>query len=59
LSFTNDRKAREEIEKVIESFKPDLIHTHTFKAGFLVRLRKRDIPVIHSFHGHHLYDPEF
>jgi len=59
LSFSQDRKARKEIERVIESFKPDLIHTHTFKAGFLVRLRRRDIPVIHSFHGHHLYDPEF
>ena len=59
LSFTQDRKARKEIERVIESFKPDLIHTHTFKAGFLVRLRRREIPVIHSFHGHHLYDPEF
>jgi glycosyltransferase involved in cell wall biosynthesis len=59
LSFSQDRKARKEIERVIESFKPDLIHTHTFKAGFLVRLRRREIPVIHSFHGHHLYDPEF
>jgi len=59
LSFAKDRKARKEIERVIESFKPDLIHTHTFKAGFLVRLRRREIPVIHSFHGHHLYDPEF
>ena len=59
LRFSQDRKARKEIERAIESFKPDLIHTHTFKAGFLVRLKKRDIPVIHSFHGHHLYDPEF
>ncbi|NBQ01596.1 MAG: hypothetical protein EBU45_06190, partial [Actinobacteria bacterium] len=59
LSFSQDRSARIEIERVIESFKPDLIHTHTFKAGFLVRLKRRDIPVIHSFHGHHLYDPEF
>jgi glycosyltransferase involved in cell wall biosynthesis len=59
LSYVKDKKARKEIESVIESFKPDLIHTHTFKAGFLVRLRKRKIPLIHSFHGHHLYDPEF
>jgi glycosyltransferase involved in cell wall biosynthesis len=59
LSFSQDRKVRKEIERVIESFKPDLIHTHTFKAGFLVRLRRREIPLIHSFHGHHLYDPEF
>ncbi len=59
LSFSQDRRARREIERVIESFKPDLIHTHTFKAGFLVRLKRRKTPVIHSFHGHHLYDPEF
>ena len=47
LSFSQDRKARKEIERVIESFKPDLIHTHTFKAGFLVRLRRRDLSLIH------------
>ena len=59
LNFSDDRKARKEIEAAIAAFKPDLVHTHTFKAGFLVRMRKRDIPVVHSFHGHHLYDPEF
>jgi glycosyltransferase involved in cell wall biosynthesis len=59
LSFGKDRRAKTKIEDAIAKFKPDLIHTHTFKAGFLVRLTKRDIPVIHSFHGHHLYDPEF
>lgn len=59
LHFRSDRRARREIERVIENYEPDLIHTHTFKAGFLVRLKKRRIPVIHSFHGHHLYDPEF
>ena len=59
LSLTKDLKARSEIEEAINDFKPDLIHTHTFKAGFLVRIGKRQIPVIHSFHGHHLYDPEF
>jgi len=59
LSFSDDRRARAEIEAAIAAFKPDLVHTHTFKAGFLVRMRKRDVPVVHSFHGHHLYDPEF
>ena len=59
LSLTKDFKARSEIEAAITEFKPDLIHTHTFKAGFLLRIGKRQIPVIHSFHGHHLYDPEF
>ena len=59
LNFKRDRTARAEIENQIGEFKPDIIHTHTFKAGFLVRLSKRETPVIHSFHGHHLYDPEF
>jgi glycosyltransferase involved in cell wall biosynthesis len=59
LNFSKDRRAKTEIEDAIAKFRPHLIHTHTFKAGFLVRLTKRDIPVIHSFHGHHLYDPEF
>lgn len=59
LNFNLDRSARSAIEQEIERFKPDIIHTHTFKAGFLVRLKTRKTPVIHSFHGHHLYDPEF
>jgi glycosyltransferase involved in cell wall biosynthesis len=59
ISYSEDRVARKEIEKIIEEFKPDLIHTHTFKAGALVRSVKRGVPVVHTFHGHHLYDPEF
>ena len=59
LNVRLDRKARAEIEEQIREFKPDIIHTHTFKAGFLVRQGRRETPVIHSFHGHHLYDPEF
>ena len=59
ISFTADRAARKEIEKIIGEFKPDLIHTHTFKAGALVRSVNRSVPVVHTFHGHHLYDPEF
>jgi glycosyltransferase involved in cell wall biosynthesis len=59
LSFGDDRKAQREIEAAIEAYAPDVIHTHTFKAGFLVRMKKLSTPVVHSFHGHHLYDPEF
>ena len=54
-----DRKAKVSLEKIIEEFQPDLIHSHTFKAGVLVRIKKRKVPVVHTFHGHHLYDPEF
>ena len=59
ISLSADRLARKEIEKIIQEFKPDLIHTHTFKAGALLRRAKRVVPMVHTFHGHHLYDPEF
>ncbi len=59
LNFANDRAAKRELDAIIKSFKPDLIHCHTFKAGLLVRLGKKSVPVVHTFHGHHLYDPEF
>mgnify|MGYP003333530657 FL=1 len=59
ISYSADRAARKEIEKIIGEFKPDLIHTHTFKAGALVRSVRKGVAVVHTFHGHHLYDPEF
>ena len=59
ISPLKDLKASGNLKKVIEEFNPDLIHTHTFKAGLLIRARKFDVPIVHSFHGHHLYDPEF
>lgn len=59
ISFARDFWARRNLVKLIEAYKPDLIHTHTFKAGFLVRSIRMEIPVVHTFHGHHLYDPEF
>ena len=59
ISFSDDRLALAELDQIIEEFKPDLIHSHTFKAGLLVRMRTRNVPIVHSFHGHHLYDPEF
>ena len=59
ISFLGDFRAYRELNKVVREFGPDIIHTHTFKAGFLIRLKKQPIPVVHTFHGHHLYDPEF
>lgn len=58
ISPFNDYQARREIKKIIESFKPDLIYSHTFKAGFLVRSHKNHVPVVHAFHGHLLTEPE-
>ena len=54
-----DHFARKQLEKIIAEVKPDIIHTHTFKAGYVTRMKKQSIPVVHTFHGHLLDDPEF
>ena len=54
-----DHLARKQLEKIIKEVKPDIIHTHTFKAGYITRMKKQSIPVVHTFHGHLLDDPEF
>jgi glycosyltransferase involved in cell wall biosynthesis len=54
-----DHLARKQLDKIIQEVKPDIIHTHTFKAGYVIRMKKQSIPVIHTFHGHLLDDPEF
>ena len=54
-----DHLAQRQLQAVIKEFKPDIIPTHTFTAGFTVRARKQSVPVIHTFHGHLLDDPEF
>jgi glycosyltransferase involved in cell wall biosynthesis len=59
ISLVKDFKSKDKLIRIVEDFNPDLIHTHTFKAGLLVRSLKMSIPVVHTFHGHHLYDPEF
>ena len=59
ISPLKDFRARTKIKGIIDEFSPDLIHTHTFKAGLLVRTIKTSIPLIHTFHGHHLYDPDY
>jgi glycosyltransferase involved in cell wall biosynthesis len=54
-----DHLARKQLDKIVAEVKPDIIHTHTFKAGYVVRMKKQSVPVIHTFHGHLLDDPEF
>jgi glycosyltransferase involved in cell wall biosynthesis len=54
-----DYKAYKELDKVVADLQPDLIHTHTFKAGFIGRIRDFGVPVVHTFHGHLFTDPEF
>jgi glycosyltransferase involved in cell wall biosynthesis len=59
ISPIKDHLARKQLEKIIREVKPDIIHTHTFKAGYVTRMKKQPVPVIHTFHGHLLDDPEF
>ena len=59
ISPIKDHLARKQLEKIIAEVNPDIIHTHTFKAGYVIRMKKQTIPVIHTFHGHLLDDPEF
>ena len=58
VSPAKDFSARRELKKLIASYKPDLIYSHTFKAGALVRSLKLEAPVIHAFHGHLIDEPE-
>lgn len=55
INFKEDRKAYKKLVKIINEFKPDIVHTHASKAGLLGRLAafKCNVPVVvHTFHGH-------
>lgn len=57
-----DRRAYREIKKAIRQFRPDVVHTHSAKAGFLGRAAAwncRVPAVIHTVHGapFHPYQP--
>lgn len=58
ISPLNDLKARNEIKELIEKYQPDILYSHTFKAGALTRSIKANIPIIHAFHGHLIDEPE-
>jgi len=62
ISLMDDLKSLFIIRKIIKRFKPDILHTHTAKAGTLGRLAalslrvpiltSKKIRVFHTFHGH-------
>jgi len=59
ISPSKDLQARRQLWEIVDHYSPDLIHSHTFKAGVLVRSKRTSIPIVHTFHGHHLYDPDY
>ncbi len=53
-----DFVALRKLLRIVRSFRPHIVHTHTAKAGFLGRLAARlaGVPVVlHTYHGHVLY----
>jgi glycosyltransferase involved in cell wall biosynthesis len=62
-----DHFAFKQLLEVVKEIKPDVLHTHTFKAGLIGRMRTHEInkaagkrvKFVHTFHGHLFDDPEF
>jgi len=64
VSIRSDWDSYREIKRIINEFKPDIVHTHASKAGALGRYAafSSGVPVtVHTFHGHvfHSYFNKF
>ncbi|MBK8845435.1 MAG: glycosyltransferase [Bacteroidetes bacterium] len=58
ISLVDDVKSYYEIKKIINQFKPDIVHTHMAKPGAVGRLAAINckVPVVlHTFHGHYFH----
>jgi glycosyltransferase involved in cell wall biosynthesis len=59
LNFVDDFKSLIAIGKLLREFRPDIVHTHTSKAGLFGRilsyLLTPNAKRIHTFHGHLLF----
>lgn len=59
LSPWADHRAARALRTLLQSHVPDVVHTHTSKAGWLGRRAARVVPtarLVHTFHGHVLQD---
>lgn len=55
FNVINDIRSYKQVKKIIQSFRPHIMHTHGTKPGFIGRLaaKKNLVPVIlHTYHGH-------
>jgi len=59
LSPISDLRSFFQLRRIIKNQQPDIVNTHTSKAGALGRLATKSvnkkIPVVHTFHGHLIY----
>lgn len=58
-SWRADRRAARALDRLLAAHRPDVVHTHTSKAGWLGRraAAAAGVPVLaHTFHGHVLAD---
>ena len=59
IGIRSDLQAFFQIRRIMREFKPDIVHTHTAKAGFLGRISSLTLFAnhkrVHTFHGHLLY----
>ena len=59
LNPFDDLRAFFTLRRAIKEINPDLVNTHTSKAGVLGRIAaksiNRKIPVVHTYHGHLIY----
>ncbi|MDP6423870.1 MAG: glycosyltransferase family 4 protein [Planctomycetota bacterium] len=51
-----DLIAANALRRIVRDFRPDVIHTHTAKAGMLGAAVARRVPLAHTYHGHVLKD---
>jgi glycosyltransferase involved in cell wall biosynthesis len=58
-SILEDFSSFFEIRKILKEISPDIVHTHTSKAGVLGRIAalslRKNLCIVHTFHGHHIY----
>jgi glycosyltransferase involved in cell wall biosynthesis len=59
ISVYLDFKAFLELRGVVKEVNPQIIHTHTFKAGLIGRTLGTNAKRVHTFHGHLLNDSSF
>ena len=59
ISPFRDLQAWIDLKRVIKEMNPEIVHTHTFKAGLIGRLVPGHHKVVHTFHGHLFEDNSF